>query len=201
MKKTIIAMALAIALSVPTAALAAPNLTVDVVKDDTPAGEPFTVTVSGTTDPQAHLKVNGHRIPVHLDGSFSYAQSVTGDVYEYDYKVSATYQGETTTITKSVYVDADPPEVSLESPDPTTTSIKSGYYLWFDWYDDADSNPTLYVNDKKLSYVKGGKHLDGAYSGAFPVKLEDGENDFTIKLVNRYGRESDPVTKVLYYNR
>jgi hypothetical protein len=200
MRKTFIGLALFTALIIPTAAFAAPNLTVDVSKDDTPAGEPFTVSVTGTATPHSKVTVNGHRVQTDAEGKFSFTQSVTGDVYEYDYTVRATYQGETTTVTKSVYVDVDPPELTLENPASATLKIKSGYYLWFDWYDQADDKPTLYVNGQKRSYVKGGRLLDGGYTGAIPITVQEGTNTFTLKLVNRYGRESETVTKVFYYN-
>lgn len=198
MKQKIIALSILIALIIPTAALAAPDLSVDVSKDDTTPGEPFTVSVTGTTTPHAKVSVNGHRIWANSDGEFTFTESVTGDVYEYDYNVKSTYNGETTTLTKSVYVEVDPPEIRLEQPAPITIGFR-GYYIWFDWNDPSDANPKLYINGKKTSYVRGGRLLEGGFTGAFSPTLLEGYNTFELKLVNRYGEESGSVTKVVYY--
>ncbi|WP_028988091.1 S-layer homology domain-containing protein [Thermicanus aegyptius] len=176
----------------------APDLWADVVKDDSLPGEPITILIKGETTPRSTVTINGDNVMVDLDGSFSVNIPVTKDG-TYNFEIKSSYKGLDTVINKSITITIDPPKLSLEEPDPKYVTYNTGYNIWFDWVDKYDSQPTLYVNGEKRTYLLGGGRGTNGYSGSFQVSLQNGENEFTIKLVNRYGKESNTVTKVVYH--
>jgi hypothetical protein len=183
----------------------APDLYVDVIQ---PATKPVTsgvdsstqvtVLVKGETTPGAKVTVNGESILTDAQGSFSHTVPIThGGTYSYE--IISTYMGKSTTVNKSITVKIDAPKLSLGQPDPQSLPSNT-VNLWFSWIDANDAQPTLYVNGEKRKYGTGGAGpASGQYNGVIELLLQDGENSFTLKVVNRYGIESNAVTKVYFY--
>lgn len=182
----------------------APDLWADVVKESTtPAVEgfsssPINILIKGGTTPGATVTVNGERVNTDSNGGFSLEVPVTKDG-TYAFEIKSNYMGQVTTINKSLTVIIDSPKLTLENPAPSVSRVNTDVNIWFDWTDPNDSNPTLFVNGQKRSYGLGGGTSNGGYNGVLSVNLQDGENDLTLKLVNKYGKESNTVTKVVYY--
>ncbi|WP_025698619.1 S-layer homology domain-containing protein [Paenibacillus durus] len=174
-----------------------PNLWVDVVKEDTlPGGKP-SILVKGETEPDATVTVNGEEVLVGFNGEFSTNIFVVEDG-KYNIEVKSEYFGKTTAISKSIEFTILPPKLKLDKPDPQTTTYAE-FVIWFEWVDQYDARPALYVNGEKRLYSLGGRRGNGEiYSGSVTVNLRNGENNYDLKLVDRYGKESATVTKVVY---
>jgi hypothetical protein len=202
MKRVISALLLFLLLFPALVSAAAPELFVDAYVDETLPGEPIQIVVTGETKPLADVTVNGKKVRTNINGDFKYVQTVTSATYtKYDFEVKSQYFDDVSTVTKSVYVDFPEPELSLENAGITTLRYANGsYYIWFDYYDPLDSKPMLYVNGQKTKYLLGGKILEGGQAATFPVNhLREGANEFKFKIVNRYGVESEELTKIVYY--
>ncbi len=176
-----------------------PHLWVDVVKADTLTGGKPSILVKGETEPNATVTVNGDEILVGFDGEFSSNIFITKDGM-FNVEVKSNYQGKTSIVSKSIEFTILPPKFNLVDPEPTFTSSGSVFNIWFEWVDKYDNNPSLYVNGEKRKYTLGGRRANNEiYSGAVEVNLSKGENIYNLKLVDRYGKESTTVTKVVYY--
>lgn len=186
-------------------ALPAPDLYVDVIQPSTKpvtsgvdSSAPITVLLKGETTPGANVTVNGDSIRTDAQGGFSHTIPIT-QAGTYTYEIIASYMGKTTTVNKSITIEIEAPRLSLEKPDPQSLSSNT-VNLWFSWIDANDAQPTLYVNGEKRSYGIGGAGpASGQYNGVIELLLQDGENVYTLKVVNRYGIESNVVTKVYFY--
>ncbi|MDF2923634.1 MAG: hypothetical protein K0R57_2548 [Paenibacillaceae bacterium] len=191
-----------------TTNIEAPELWADVVNElgspELPnlSADPFSpinIIVRGETTPGASLTVNGKTVIVDRLGKFNLSIPVMKEG-TYSFEIKSSYFDQTTTINKSITINIDPPQLVLEKPDPQVVSTSiSSFGIWFNWIDHADNNaPTLLVNGQKRTYSMGGRIKNGG-SGRFEVALENGKNDITIQLVNRFGKESSTVTKSVYY--
>ncbi|MFC3801532.1 S-layer homology domain-containing protein [Cohnella sp. GCM10012308] len=193
--------------SVNDDATKAPPLRVDVIRQSTtPAASainnstPISVIVQGETAPDALVTINDNDSPVMPDeqGKFSVTLGIDKEG-TYDYVIVSKRNGLSTTVKKSITITIEAPKLSLEEPEPKVTTSSSAN-IWFIWTDKNDTKPKLYVNGEERTYkVGGGGGAPGVYNGLVEVALQDGENTFTFKVVNRYGKESNEVTKVIQY--
>lgn len=183
----------------------APALHVDVIQPTTrpvtsgvEKSTPITVLVKGETTPGAKVTVNDDNVVTDSLGKFSLTVPISKEG-TYDYKIVATRMGQSTTVNKSITVQISKPKLSLEQPDPQSLSSNT-VNLWFSWIDANDTQPILYVNGEKRNYGIGGAGpASGQYNGVIELLLQNGENVFTLKVVNRYSIESNAVTKVYFY--
>lgn len=182
----------------PGSSLKAPELWADVVQASSLPGEALTILIKGETTPRSTVTVNGDNIMADLQGRFDINIPVTKDG-DYSFEIKSVNQGLETVVNKSIKITIDPPKLSMEAPEPSYSRSNAGINVWFDWVDKYDNRPTLYVNGEKRMYLLGGSRGTNAYSGSFKVNLQDGENVFYISLVNRYGKESNTVSKSVYY--
>ena len=187
----------------PGSSIKAPDLWADVVQTSSLPGEALTILIKGETTPRSTVTANGDSIMVDLQGRFDINIPVTKDG-DYSFEIKSVNQGLKTVINKSIKIAIDPPKLTLEDPEPTYSLGNTGIVIRFEWRDKYDNNPTLYVNGERRIYELGGRGgvntPDGVfYTGVIKVNLQDSENVFNITLVNRYGKESNTVTKTVYY--
>ncbi len=142
------------------------------------------VTVSGTTDPGATIKVNGTSVPVAADGSFSEPLTLADGTYTF--RVTATdAAGLATTISRTITVDTKAPALTLASPstglltrDPVV--LVSG---------STEPNATVVVNG-----------VDAAVSGSgqFSVEivLQEGANTITATATDAAGNQAQASVSV-----
>ncbi|XID90458.1 S-layer homology domain-containing protein [Paenibacillaceae bacterium WGS1546] len=186
----------------------APDLWVEIVKESTTPElpnmiadptSPINIIVRGETTPGATLTVNGDAVSVDRLGNYNYITPVTQDGI-YSFEVKASYFNHATTVNRSITINIEPPQLVLEKPEPQVITARNpSFRVLFHWIDRADNNaPTLFVNGQKRNYSMGGRFKNGG-NGQFDIALQSGQNDITIKLVNRFGKESNTVTKSVYY--
>lgn len=142
------------------------------------------VTIAGTTDPGATVKVNGTSIPVASDGSFSDPLTLADGTYTF--RVTATdAAGLETIVTRTITVDTTAPALSLTSPssglltrDPVV--LVSGT---------TEPNATVVVNG-----------VDAAVnpSGQFSVEigLQEGTNAITATATDAAGNQAQTSVSV-----
>ncbi|WP_084783495.1 S-layer homology domain-containing protein [Paenibacillus sp. FJAT-26967] len=150
------------------------------------------ITVSGTvTDSNDSYPV------VYLNGAelfvTSYSGSFSQKVYLEEGENTLTFKaqnklGKTTTIVKSVTLNAGGPVIKLNSL-PERAATKS-ITISGNVTDKNDSNPVVYLNEMKI-YL---------YSGAFSeqVTLADGVNTFTIRVTNKAGKSSSAIQTITF---
>jgi hypothetical protein len=169
-----------------------PDLWADVVMFP---GDPVTVRITGETNRDAQVYVNGKKIDVGYDGKFQVDKLIIKEG-TYQFVIKSNYFNQVATVTKSIDVTIDAPQITLHDPNPVVIRGNPQISVFFNLKDKSDSYPILYVNDQKRSYSVG-------YSQICHIVLnltQTGENDFTFKLVNKYGKESSTVTKAVYYD-
>lgn len=86
---------------------------VQVSMEDVTYTDKDKIAISGTTDKNADLKINGQPVPVGNDGSFSFDQALSEG--NNTVKIEATSNGKTTTVEKTVVRQAP---ASTEAPQP-----------------------------------------------------------------------------------
>jgi hypothetical protein len=144
--------------------------------------------VTDANDDNPDVYVNGYKVYVSWDGSFSHTITLDSGENAITFKAENSI-GKVSTVVKKVVFESGGPVLKVNSvPESTSTSR-----LTFNGNvtDANDDNPDVYVNGYKL-YVS----WDGSFSHT--VTLASGENEFTFKAENNIGKVSTVVKKIVF---
>ncbi|NOQ54895.1 MAG: hypothetical protein GQ558_09875, partial [Thermoplasmata archaeon] len=162
-----------------------PALFVSSPTDYQVAPEPLIV-VTGRTEPDANVTVNGFEAPVDADGWFRLSYVLTSR--ENLLAIESTDRAGNTNVTyRHVTLDDQPPVFTIKTPtDGTLTSDTEVFVEGSVSNEDLDA--TIYVNGERIKQ-------EGRFTTT--VVLEEGENRIEVLAVDPIGRESVTVIRVI----
>ncbi len=80
------------------------------------------IVLSGITEPNGKLAINGQPVPVHSDGTFEYEYALSLEMNIIEFTVER-FLGKTVTVTQRIYVQPPILELSATSTPATTSSV------------------------------------------------------------------------------
>lgn len=107
------------------------------------------------------------------------------------------------TSNQSPVVQAKPeinaPQLTLDLSDKSSVMYYNSKKLMVEFYfkDKNDSLPIFFINGQKHIYNVRSNYADDTYRCYFDLELTS-NNEFSFKLVNKYGKESNTVTQSVY---